>query len=274
ADGQLPVIGQQPQSRYFCEGTNASFSVTATNAVSYQWQQWVGSSWTNIAGATSSTLTINSVSMSQNAATYRVLVIGLCTTVPSAAASYYVNPTPSVSISATQLNLIPGRMANLVSSVSLPGGTYRWFRNGTQLTNPLQQGPVLNGITIDGAGTYRLTYTDPNGCSNSSSDLVIKAEPSTKLWAYPNPTTGRITLRYYDIPDGKAFIVVYDEKGSLLIQRPFVTSNPYGGMELDLAPPGNAPARSFVFPSGNYVIVLYSQSGIRLGATKVMVHRD
>ncbi|MDZ7776378.1 MAG: cohesin domain-containing protein [Bacteroidales bacterium] len=51
-------IDTQPESITVAEGDNASFSVSATGAISYQWQVNEGSGWNDISGETASTLTL------------------------------------------------------------------------------------------------------------------------------------------------------------------------------------------------------------------------
>ena len=59
-DYQLPVISVQPANTSACAGSNATFSVTSSNALNYQWQISAGGGvWNNIAGATGPTYTIN-----------------------------------------------------------------------------------------------------------------------------------------------------------------------------------------------------------------------
>jgi len=151
-DASIPVISVQPQTQFVCAGSDAQFSITASagagNPLAYQWQQWNGSAWVNIPGATASTLTLPGVSFAMNTNTYRCVLTGRCSVVNSGAATLYINPLPSVSIvSSIPPAILPGQSLNLVSTVNPAGGTYAWFRNGVQLLSPLAQGPVLSNIT-------------------------------------------------------------------------------------------------------------------------------
>ena len=70
-----PVISSQPQNQTAQAGGSVTFSVTAAGqgTVSYQWRFNNGSSWVDIAGANSSSLTINPVQTS-DAGSYDVVV--------------------------------------------------------------------------------------------------------------------------------------------------------------------------------------------------------
>jgi len=71
-----PTISSAPSNQTVVSGNNASFSVTASDATSYQWQVSTdsGSSWADVSGATASTLTLTSVATSSNLYQYRVVI--------------------------------------------------------------------------------------------------------------------------------------------------------------------------------------------------------
>ncbi|MBM3930202.1 MAG: hypothetical protein FJ336_02835, partial [Sphingomonadales bacterium] len=76
-----PSITQQPQaSVQVVAGATATFTVTATNAASYQWQRQSGSTWTNLAngsgitGATAASMSIANIAGTLDNTVYRVLV--------------------------------------------------------------------------------------------------------------------------------------------------------------------------------------------------------
>ncbi len=263
-DAQLPVITQQPITKFVCDGTNTSFTVVSTNALNYQWQQWNGTAWVNIAGATSATLTINAVNFTLNTNSYRVAVIGLCTTIQSAPASLYVNPLPLINLSTSiPPFLTPGQNMNILSSVSPSGGSYRWFLNGSQISGA--QGASLNGITVDGLGTYRLIYTDPNGCTNNSIDIIVVGQQSNDLWIYPNPNQGSFNIRFFNKTGEKVVVNVIDSKGARVFSKEFVTTNSYTNMPVDLSALGAA--------DGSYIVTVVGQDGSIIGSRKILVYR-
>ncbi len=72
----LPVLVNQPADVSTVASNAATFTVVATglHPLSYQWQRASADTWNDVEGATDATLTVDSVSPSENAARYRVLV--------------------------------------------------------------------------------------------------------------------------------------------------------------------------------------------------------
>ncbi len=81
--GSAPSITIEPTSTAACPGCNASFSVTATNADTYQWQLFNGSIWDDLvdsgiySGSLTNTLTLTNPTTSENANQYRAIVSNL-----------------------------------------------------------------------------------------------------------------------------------------------------------------------------------------------------
>ena len=265
-DGQLPVITAQPVNRTVCAGTTATFSVTAVTApttggpLSYQWEMWNGSSWVDVAGATSATLTLNNVTHAMNDNSYRVRVIGRCTTVISNFATLRVNPLPIISITASPLTqLIPGQTTTLTAVTNQPGGTYVWLLNG-QPTGAT--GPTLGGLTIDNIGAYSVRYTDPNGCISTSAVIDISALQTDLMWVYPNPNFGQFQVRVYSTGNTPFTVNVYDSKGARVFTRTATPAQPYTSIPIDLG----------MKAMGMYIVELRDNTGRRLGSKQVMVH--
>ena len=90
----LPVIATQPASVLVNTGGSATFSVgaTGTGTLSYQWQKGA----TNIAGATSASLTVNAAAA--NAGSYRVIVTDSIGSTTSSAATLIVGVASAVPV--------------------------------------------------------------------------------------------------------------------------------------------------------------------------------
>jgi len=271
-DASIPVITTQPPlSKFVCVGSDGTFTVIASagagNPLAYQWQIWNGSAWVNVSGAsaTTATLVVPSVSFTQNTNTYRCVLTGRCSVVISGTSTLYVNPLPSVTVvTSIPPALVPGQSLNISSTVSPGGGTYRWYKNGVLLTSPLQQLPVLSGLTVNDIGTYYLVYTDLNGCQNRSADVVISGQSSDNLWVYPVPNNGTFQVRFFNNLNEQATVRVWDAKGSKVYERAMVTTLAYTSIVVDL---GDAIA------DGVYIVELVNGAGKRVGVKKIVVRQ-
>jgi subtilisin-like proprotein convertase family protein len=264
-DAQPPVITAAPTDKIVCTGTSAVFSVTATGATSYQWQQFTAGAWTNIPGATGATYTVNSVTTSMNTNSFRVIVTGLCSSLaPTASRTLFVNPLPSIILAATNAPvLLPTQTTSIVATVNPTGGTFAWFKNIVALVPPVT-GNTLSNLGVDNAGTYRAVYTDLNGCVSTSADLIVSAEPSIQLYVAPNPNFGQFWVRYYNQIGEKLNLTVYNSNGARVYQKSVVTTLAYTKIDVDLGI--NAP--------GIYIVELRNSAGQLLAYKRIIVgHR-
>ena len=261
-DGQLPVITTQPANVSACLNSNATFTVIATNAVSYQWQTYNGTTWVNIAGATSATLPINNVTMTMATNTYRVIVNGLCTTITSGQASLSIRTLPVISLSTSRSPvLIPGQYVNITAAPGTPGGTIAWYRNGVLM--PFEVSLALSNLSVDNTGTYHAVYTAPNGCTVTSASVTVSVATSDNLFVSPNPSNGNFQVRIY-APNQPLVLTVYDGKGSKVYQRSVTTgSTPYSRVDVML--PSVA--------AGPYVLDVRDASGKQIGKKQIIIWR-
>src|SRR5262249_41960410 len=99
-----PSISSQPANQTVCAGNNATFSVSVsgTPAPSIQWQVSTngGASFSDISGATASSVTITNAQLSQSGNFYHAVATNLCGSITSSNATLTVNPLPSATITA------------------------------------------------------------------------------------------------------------------------------------------------------------------------------
>ena len=128
--GIPPAFTDQPDSTTVNEGSTATFSITATNANTYQWQKQEGGtgSWANISGATSTSYTTSTLTNSADSAdAYRCVATGDGGTTNSSTATLTVLPpapltglTASVAIS--PMYLVPAWQAGSQPTVRVEKG--------------------------------------------------------------------------------------------------------------------------------------------------------
>ncbi|MCX6319937.1 MAG: choice-of-anchor J domain-containing protein [Bacteroidetes bacterium] len=267
------VLATSPANSAVCKGGSTTFTATATGGpLTYQWQRSTdgGLTYTNIAGATASTLTVSDITMAMSGYRYRCVISAApCAgSVISTDAILTVNAPPVVTLSSPDLLLIPGQPTSITAS-SIPAaaaGGWVWNYNGSTIAG--NNTNTVTGINIDRSGTYRATVTDVNGCTATSNDIVVGSEASDRLWIYPNPTTGVFQVRLYYNPVSvyeKRAVYIYNAQGQLMTSQEFDlvnTTAPYMKMEFDL---GKAAA-------GTYVVkVVHKYSG-KIVSGLVVVH--
>lgn len=271
--GQQATVTTQPVNQNICIGNNATFSivVAGTAPVNYQWQSSVSGTgpWTNIInggpfnGVNSNTLTITTPPVSMSGSWYRVVLNGGagCAGNTSSAALLTVNPVPNVVISANPIIIAPGQETIIRSTVTPnPAATYTWYLDGV-----IVPGATADTIVVDinSLGAYQLSVTDVNGCSNISNIITIAHAFTTNLFVYPNPSTGLFQVRSYSAANNilPRSLVVYNNRGEMVITRNYTQTSPYQKIEIDLRPYGK----------GIYWIEALDQNGKRLNKNRVVI---
>ncbi|MEO7047889.1 MAG: HYR domain-containing protein, partial [Ferruginibacter sp.] len=262
-DGQVPVISQQPVNTSVCVGQNAVFSVTVTNAVTYQWQVNSTGSWVNVPSSNSATLTVPNVTNNMNFSQYRVLVNGVCTNITSNAAVLTTRPSPVVVLTASPFNSInPGTASVLFSTVS-PVGNYSYVYKKDGVVVPSYTSAVVP-LSVDGFGTYQVTVTDlTTQCSGTSNSVTVKDSASSNLFVYPNPTTdGKFQVRYYNKGGASTArtMNVFDARGQIIFTKQYQTTAIYQRMDVNISN----------LSSGVYLIEVRDASGTRLASGKLI----
>jgi hypothetical protein len=194
----FPQINTQPQSATLCAGEGTTFTVgatTGTGTLSYQWQVSTngGTTYSNIPGATTSSLALTNVTTGANGYMYRVVVTAGCGSVNSTAATLTVNAMPVISFSATSIVCVSDAAFTL--SASPAGGTF--------------SGSGVSGSTFTpsaaGIGTSAVTYTvTTNGCTSAATRTIqvnecaerhLRLEDYPSLVVYPSPSNGQFNIR-------------------------------------------------------------------------------
>ncbi len=164
------AITQQPSDADVCEGDNATFTVSATGTnLSYQWQF----NGNNIAGATSSSYTVNSVS-SSDLGDYSCVVTGDCGTVTSNTATLSTNSGITITQQPSDADVCEG--SNVTFTVSATGNniSYQWQFNGNNISGATNDTYTISNISNSDAGDYTCVLTgDCGSVTSNSASLTI-----------------------------------------------------------------------------------------------------
>lgn len=175
----------QPANVTVCSGSNATFTAaaTGTNPISYQWQVSVGGgAFTDIAGATSATLTLPNVTDPMGTNQYQVIIGNTCTgSVTSAAAVLTVTPATAITGQPNDATVCEGGNVTFnVTASNISGGSYQWqVSNGGPFTNINgATGATLTISPVTAALNGNAYHVIATGCGSvTSDDVTITVNP-------------------------------------------------------------------------------------------------
>ena len=166
---QAPIITTQPANQSVQAGNNATFTTVASGvpAPTFQWQVNTGSGWTNVAGATSATLTLTGVTLGMNGNQYRVVATNSQGSVNSNTATLTVTPVPHIPVtSITGVNtsdMIAGQSRTLTGTASPANATSQtitWSIQNARTTGATITGNTLRTVS---PGTVTIAAIVANG---------------------------------------------------------------------------------------------------------------
>jgi hypothetical protein len=269
------TITRSPLQAEVCAGTSASFGIAVSSVPTalYQWQLSTngGTTWNDIAGATSFSLVLATTTSAMNNNRYRCLVSNTTCTTPVASIPTLltVRAIPTVGLTAQPLSsLLPGQTTTLTATPSSSTGgsiSLQWSFNGQPAAN--LSGSTVN-TTVAGIGSYQIaiaeSWTSGLVCSGSSSVVTLSATPSDKLFIYPSPNDGNFMVAYYYGQSGTTSrqINIYDTKGALVYQQRFTISGAYTLLPIEMS----------TAAAGLYVVVIGDASGKKLASGKVIIN--
>ncbi len=226
----IPTLSEVPTSRSACVGEPTTFRVaTGVASPTYQWLR----NGTAIAGATSATYTIASVSEADSG-DYSVRIgYAPCTARP------YTTAPARLSVGRVDITTQPqsvrvalGGAATFNVTAAGAGLTYQWRKNGVPIA-----GAVSSSFTIASAGVADTGYYDVviGGPCTKVSNVVklsiegIGAVPGTlpggtdrgiSLTASPNPASGIVSVRVSSKADIRAIaglrLALFDARGMMV----------------------------------------------------------
>jgi hypothetical protein len=199
-------ITTAPVGKKVCEGTKETLTVTATGGgtMTYQWKK----DGQDIAGATASSYEIASMDAA-SAGNYTVVATGACGSV-SASANIVYSTKPTVTLPTPAETIKSGAKLSLSVNANEDGvTTYKWFLNGTALTDPnaTNREYIKFNVTNADAGKYHCEVTNDCGTTKSgeidvkvtlttSVDETIIAEGLKLYNNEPNPFASSTAIRF------------------------------------------------------------------------------
>jgi gliding motility-associated-like protein len=165
--GEAPIITIQPTDQTACDGSPVSFTATATGTdLTYQWRIGLVDlvDGATISGATTNTLTIDPVSLTDVALDYNLVVSGTC--LPDAISDNValdLGEAPIITIQPTDQSACVGSPVSFTATATGTDLTYQWRIGLVDL---------VDGGTISGATTNTLTI-DPVSLTDDALDYNL-----------------------------------------------------------------------------------------------------
>lgn len=238
------VINANPVDVNTCAGNTASFTVDASgSALTYQWLYSADgvsyipvSNGASFSGATTPTLTISNLSTTLNNYRFKVVVTGTpCGVLTSTAAKLTANANPTTVLTLSSYSSITPSTPTVLQATVSPAAnyTYQYIRDG--ITTNLSGATVP--LNVDLLGSYQVIATNAaTGCFSKSNTVIVKDSASTKLFVYPNPSSGIFQVRYYNPGNPtERTLIIYDSKGSKAFMKKYPVSARYEKMYVNMS---------------------------------------
>ncbi len=188
----VPQILTDPQDYYANLGGTATFSVEATgNVTGYQWQF----NGTNIAGATTSSLTLNNV-QTNNLGNYSVWAMNGIGPALSGDAILDTNVPPAIVTSPVSQTVLRGTEALLsVDATGTDPLAYQWYLNNTPITGATDSLYDLVSASLSDSGTYTVVVTNGGGSVTSlPATLLVRLPQAPKFQMSINSNQYTVTM--------------------------------------------------------------------------------
>ncbi|MBS0631586.1 MAG: immunoglobulin domain-containing protein [Verrucomicrobia bacterium] len=209
-----PAITTQPVGQTVTVGANVTFTAAASGnpAPTYQWQK----NGINLQGATSTTLTLTSVSLDA-AGVYTVVATNAAGSVTSGFANLAVNPVPVAPAITTQpvaQTVTAGTPVTLaVVATGTPAPTYQWQKNGVDLAGATNATLTLGNPVVGDSGNYAVRVTNSVSAVTSSVAVLTVNALVVKPTITSQPVNQTVTAG-----NTAAFIVTADGTAPLSYQ--------------------------------------------------------
>jgi hypothetical protein len=170
-----PMVTHNPMPQTVCTGGMATFSITASNAVSYQWFR----NGTMVSGATFSSLTINPATMA-NAGNYYCVATGACSGATASSNFALLQVFDPVVINTQPMPQSACAGASVGLSVDAGGSieTYQWRKNTVNIDGATDTMYTIASAQVTDTGSYDCVITgDCNTMTTNAVNVSIGGPP-------------------------------------------------------------------------------------------------
>ena len=192
------IITAQPINSGICPGNTANYTLSASGpGLSYQWQMSTdgGITFTNISGATSSSLNIANVTTSMNNYQYRSIVNSSCSSTGTAsdAATLTVLTEAQITVQPVNFSGCANASASFTTSITGNNLSYQWqvSTDGgatyTNITGETSATLVLNNITTAMNNNRYRVVAGANPCGVTTNAALLNVLPSPIVTLTANP---------------------------------------------------------------------------------------
>ena len=202
-----PAITMSPASVTVAAGATAIFTAAATGnpTPTVQWQVSAGGgAFTNVAGATSTTLSITGTTTAMNGNKYQAVFtnsVGSATTAAATLTVNAANTAPTITISPANVTVTAGATATFTAAASgSPTPTVQWqvsTNGGTNFTNVA--GATSTTLTITGTtnamsgNKYEAVFTNAAGSATTTAATLTVNAANTAPTITTNPANVSVT---------------------------------------------------------------------------------
>ena len=180
-----PTVTTNPTDQTVCDGGTATFTAAASGfpTPTVQWQVSSGGPFTDIPGATSTTLSFTATA-ADNGKQYRAVFTNASGTATTTAATLTVNTAPVVTTNPTNATVCDGATATFTAAASGSASTIQWqvssggpFANISGATSTTL---MFTATTADNGKQYRAVFTNSCGTATTTpATLTVNANTTT-----------------------------------------------------------------------------------------------
>ncbi len=161
------VISVQPASQIAGVGSNVTFSVTASDGSPQLFYQWFDS--TNpVTSATSASLTLNNVQLTDSGGYYVVITNSYAAITSSVATLSVQYFAPNIITQPLGGNQLVGDNFTFMVTATGTALAYQWQKNGANVASAINPIFALTNLGLDDAGNYSVVITNVLGSVTSS----------------------------------------------------------------------------------------------------------